>query len=58
MIKIIIYILLLFNVIYAGTDGTIRGQVLDTSGDAEIGAQIILNKTDKGTATDVEGNYL
>ena len=58
MIKIIIYISLLLNFIYAGTDGTIRGQVLDTSGDAVIGAQLIVNKINKGTATDVEGNYL
>ena len=57
MIRIFIYITF-FAFSYAGTDGTIRGQVLDVNGDPVIGAQIIIEKIGKGTATDIEGNYL
>lgn len=37
---------------------TIRGQVLDETGEPLIGATILVKGTNVGTVTDVEGNYL
>ena len=55
------YLLILFlavGFVFAGTDGTIRGQILDVNGEPVIGAQIFIKKVNKGTVTDIDGNYL
>ncbi|WP_448517996.1 TonB-dependent receptor [Rhodoflexus sp.] len=38
-------------------DGTVKGKVTDTDGEALNGATIFVPKTSKGTVTDLEGNY-
>ena len=56
--KKIVLVFFVFCNLFAGTDGTIRGQILDTEGDPAIGAQVVIKKNGIGTAADLEGNYL
>ncbi len=58
MYKIIILFFILTGVVFSGTDGTIRGQVVDTEGEPVIGAQVVIKKNGLGAAVDVDGNYL
>ena len=44
--------------LYAGTDGTIRGEVLDVDGEAVIGATIVIKELGLGVAADIDGSYL
>ena len=57
MKKYLIFILLCSSLIFAQA-GSIRGTIVDQeSGDPLIGANIIIDGTTMGAATDVEGNY-
>ena len=56
--KSIILFFIVFSIIICGTDGTIRGQVADDDGSPLIGAQIYIPQLGKGTAADVDGNYI
>ncbi|NQU28861.1 MAG: TonB-dependent receptor [Candidatus Marinimicrobia bacterium] len=52
-------ILLLPNFIIAGVTGKIMGTVTDAqTGDPLIGANIIINESSMGAATDIDGNYI
>ncbi|SVD51764.1 uncharacterized protein METZ01_LOCUS404618, partial [marine metagenome] len=56
-----IYILFYFSIIaflYSGTDGTIRGKVLNMEGEALIGAQIYIESLGLGAVADIDGNYI
>jgi len=44
--------------LYAGTDGTIRGEVLGIDGEAVIGASIVIKELGLGVAADIDGSYL
>jgi len=44
--------------LYAGTDGTIRGQVTDIEGEPLPGAQVFIGEISLGAVADVNGNYL
>ena len=58
-IKIIFLICInIVSFTFAGTDGTIRGEVLDMEGEAVIGATIVIKEIGLGTAADVDGSYL
>ena len=48
----------LLSSIYSGTDGTIRGQIMDDDGDPVIGAQVVIKDKGIGTMADVQGNYI
>ena len=51
-------LLLSFNNIIAGTTGKLSGQVLDKeTGEPLIGANVMIEGTALGAATDIEGNY-
>ena len=54
----IIYSILLISFVSAGTDGTIRGRVLNIKGEPLPGAQIFIQELGIGTIADVDGNYL
>ena len=56
--KIIILFFISLCTVFPGTDGTIRGQVVDTEGEPVIGAQVIIKKNGLGAAVDIDGNYL
>ena len=43
---------------YCGTDGTIRGQVLDVNGEPIPGVQILIEELSQGAITDLDGNYI
>ena len=60
MIQLFRYILLIFFVSFAiaGTDGTVRGKVLDIEGEPLPGAQVYIAELGVGTMTDVDGNYI
>jgi len=45
------------SLIIAGTDGTIRGRVIDEKGEGIPGTQVYIPGTSFGAMTDVEGNY-
>ena len=49
---------LMINIFYGGTDGTIRGQVVDLDGAPLIGAQIYIPMLSIGTTADIDGNYI
>ena len=42
----------------AGTDGTIRGQVMDVYGEPLPGVQILIEDLSQGAVTDLDGNYI
>ena len=56
-IKKIIFYLFLFSILIPGTDGTIRGRVLNMKGEPLPGAQIFIQELGIGTIADIEGNY-
>ena len=60
MIQLFRYIGLIFFISFsmAGTDGTIRGKVLDIEGEPLPGAQVYIADLGVGTMTDVDGNYI
>jgi len=57
-IKFIILSIFIFTNLFAGTDGTIRGQVVDADGAPLIGAQIYIESIGIGTTADIDGNYI
>ena len=57
-LKYYLLALLLISLMYSGTDGTIRGQIMDDDGDPVIGAQVVIKDKGIGTMADVQGNYI
>ena len=56
--KPFIALLVSINICLGGTTGKVAGRVLiKETGEPMIGANIIINDTDLGTATDADGNY-
>ena len=56
---VVIAALLIVGVqLFAGTDGTIRGQVSDVEGAPLPGAQIYIKSLEVGAVADVNGNYI
>ena len=51
-------LLFCYELVYAGTDGTIRGRVTDESSVGLPGATVYLPSIEMGTAADPEGNYI
>ena len=57
-LKFLIYFLSLFSFSLAGVTGKISGRIVDEeSGEPLIGANIILQGTSNGAATDIDGYY-
>ena len=57
-LKFLIYFFSLFSFIQAGVTGKISGRIIDKeSGEPLIGANIILQGTSNGAATDIDGYY-
>ena len=56
--KYLIVLLVVFHVLHAGTTGKLVGVVIDKiSREPLVGANILVNETNFGTATDLEGRY-
>jgi hypothetical protein len=54
----IVYVLLMLSFAQAGTTGKLAGKVtIKDSGEPMIGANVIINDTNLGAATDADGNY-
>ena len=52
------YLLFAIGLVQAGTTGKLAGSVtIKGTGEPMIGANVLINETDLGTATDAEGNY-
>ena len=59
MLNFIKFIFLCFTTsILIGTDGTIRGQVMDVYGEPLPGVQIFIEDLSQGAVTDLDGNYI
>ena len=57
-VVLLVGMLMVCHVLFAGTTGKITGQISDNStGEPLIGANIILEGTAIGAATDADGNY-
>ena len=57
-LKLLIYFFSLFSFTLAGVTGKISGRIIDNeSGEPLIGANIILQGTSNGAATDIDGYY-
>ena len=54
----ILIIMVFVSLAISGTDGTVRGKVLDIKGEALPGAQVYIAELGVGTMTDVDGNYI
>ncbi len=54
----IIFFLYIIEMVYAGTDGTIRGRVTDEDSMGLPGATVYIPEIGAGTAADAEGNFL
>lgn len=50
-------ILFFFTPVLANAQQSIAGKVVDTKGEALIGVNVIIKKTDQGTVTDVNGEF-
>ena len=46
------------SILFAGTDGTIIGQVMDVYGEPLPGVQILIEDLSQGAVTDLDGNYI
>ena len=51
-----IIFMLLCSFVFSGTDGTIRGRVLNLKGEPLPGAQVFIQDLGIGTIADLEGN--
>ena len=60
MLRFMKFILFCFStsILIAGTDGTIRGQVMDVYGEPLPGVQILIEDLSQGAVTDLDGNYI
>ncbi|NQV37184.1 MAG: carboxypeptidase-like regulatory domain-containing protein [Candidatus Marinimicrobia bacterium] len=56
--KIVLTIFFCIGLLYAGTDGTIRGKITDINGEPLPGAQIFIPALEIGAIADIEGNYI
>ena len=57
-IKKLLLIFFISTFLFSGTDGTVRGKVLDVKGEALPGAQVYIVELGSGTMTDIDGNYI
>ena len=48
---------LLFNNLYAQTSGKLSGRILDNEGNPMVGANVLIEGTTQGAATDFDGYY-
>ena len=48
--KIILAFFILTCTLFAGTDGTIRGQISDIEGEPVIGAQVVIKKNENNSS--------
>ena len=56
--KVLVYVLWMLSLVQAGTTGKLAGKVtVKDTGEPMIGANVLINETDLGAATDAEGNY-
>ena len=54
----LVYVLWMLSLVQAGTTGKLAGKVtVKDTGEPMIGANVLINETDLGAATDAEGNY-
>ena len=56
--KISLVSLFLLSFLYSGTDGTIRGKVLDIEGNPLPGAQVYIAEMGMGSMCDIDGNFI
>ena len=49
---------LLFNNLYAQTSGKLSGRILDNEGNPMVGANVLIEGTTQGAATDFDGYYI
>ena len=57
IVRKIIFCVLMLSFMLPGTDGTIRGRVLNLKGEPLPGAQVFIQELGIGTIADLEGNY-
>lgn len=57
VLSLLAIILFVSGSVFAGTKGKIAGKVVDESGEALIGVQVLVVGTTKGTVTDLDGKY-
>lgn len=55
---LVMIIFSLFNTLYSQTTGKLSGKVIDQSGEALIGANVLVEGTNQGAATDFDGYYV
>ncbi|SVC94234.1 uncharacterized protein METZ01_LOCUS347088, partial [marine metagenome] len=56
--RVLFYLLFTIGLVQAGTTGKLAGRVtIKGTGEPMIGANVLINETDLGTATDADGNY-
>lgn len=58
MRKCIVMLYVAFSFVSASNTGQIKGKVIDQDGDALIGVNVIVEKTELGAATDFEGEFI
>ena len=58
MIRNILISLSLFTILFAGTDGSIRGKITDQAGAPLPFAQIYIQELSLGAVADVDGDYI
>lgn len=56
-VKYLFIVMLISTFTFAGTTGKVKGVVTDEEGEPLIGANVIIEDTQMGAATDLDGNY-
>lgn len=57
VLSTLIIFLVVFNISYAQTSGKLSGRIVDTEGEPLVGANIVIDGTTIGTASDMDGYY-
>jgi len=58
MRNILSIIVIYLSIAFSGTDGTVRGKVVDETGQPMASAQVFIKETGQGTMADLDGNYI
>ena len=56
--RYVVLIFLVVSIIFAGTDGQVRGSIANLEGEPLIGAQVFIEELGVGAVADINGNYI
>ena len=58
MWKCFVTLFLALSLLIASNTGQVKGKVIDDDGEALVGVNVVIEKTELGAATDLEGEFI